>query len=239
VDRHILLEGASNFRDLGGLVTDDGRTVRRGRLYRSDALFRLTTADVAILQELGIATIIDLRSDDELRRSGPGPMEATGVRHERVPIVDVPATEERTLGEMYIDMLDGLQDRFAHIVTILADTGRLPAIVHCWAGKDRTGIVTALILSALDVPATEIVADYALTEANMRRLIEIGNPEAQDIDLSTIPAHYLEAKPETMETFLAAVAGRWGSPVGYLEAIGIDAATLDRVRANLLEPVVS
>lgn len=239
VDRHITLEGAANFRDLGGLVTTSGATIRRGRIFRSDALFRLTAADVETLTPYGLRTVIDLRSDEELQRSGPGLIHETDIRHERVPIVDVDPRQPESLEEMYVAMLRGLADRFRRIFDLLAAENTYPVVVHCWAGKDRTGIVTALVLAALGVPDDEIIADYALTEANMRRLLELSRPDAPDFDYSSIPPAWLEASPETMRRFLAAVETEWGSIPGYLSTIGVPEASLATIAAVLLEPTTA
>lgn len=225
-DRTICLEGAANFRDLGGLPATTGKVVRLGRIFRSDALHRLTGTDVDLLGTFGIATLIDLRSNEELVRSGPSPLIASGVRHHHVPVFDVDALPTdrlptTTLVDMYVSLLRNCSASFREIFRLLADAPSYPAVIHCAAGKDRTGITSALILGSLGVADDVIVADYAITDGNMTRMIEIGRDAQVDISDLDIPEHLMRAMPETMETFLLAIRTEWGSISGYLGSIGV------------------
>lgn len=239
-DREHALEGSVNFRDLGGLETRDGHAVRRGTFFRSDALARLTEADLEQLRELGIATMVDLRTDDELRRYGVSPLREHGVRHVHLPLLEQTNEPEEfepdlSLGDLYIRMLERASARVRMLFEAFADAGNLPAVVHCTAGKDRTGLTVALVLQLLGVDESSIVADYAMTDRNMARLIESRREEGQPISQVQVPEHYMRAVPETMEYFLATLDERWGSVHGYLDEIGVDVTTRDAVRANLLE----
>lgn len=235
--RHIDLEGAANFRDLGGLETADGRRIRSGRLFRSDSLHRLTAADLEALDALGITTVIDLRAEDEIRRNGPGPLSTTGIRHINFPITDIdsPTDAETTMVEAYLGLMQAAAAGFRDLFQTLAEPDTLPAIVHCMAGKDRTGVAMALILATLGIPDDTIVLDYALSEANMAPLLQLGR--GADVDLSTldIPSNWLEAKPESMQNLLRAISRRWGSVAGYLSGIGVPESTRNQLRGLLLE----
>lgn len=241
IDRELSLEGSVNFRDLGGLPTTDDRRTRAGRLFRGDALHRLTNPDLDILSELRIATLIDLRSDSELEKSGPSPLLERGTRHLHLPLFSSDTSPEAidpalTLGDLYVRMLERGTDRIRMIFQILANGRNLPTVVHCAAGKDRTGVVTALILRSIGVADITIVEDYALTDRNMIRLIERMRATGQPLSSLRVPDHYMRAVPETMEVFLRSVDDTYGSTSGYLAHVGIDAPVIAAVRDQLLEP---
>ena len=240
-DRVFHLEGAANFRDLGGLETTSGQKVRRGRIFRGDALHRLNQSDMERLSNLGIATLIDLRSPEELARSDPSPLIASGVRHLNVPVFDVDALPAdkmptTTLVDMYVNLLRSCGSSFRQIFRLLADAASYPAVIHCAAGKDRTGITSALILESLGVADDVIVADYAITDGNMARVIELGRAAHVDISELDIPDHLTRAMPETMESFLLAIRTEWGSITGYLGGIGVPNHEIATLAAHLLEP---
>lgn len=236
--RHLELEGAANFRDLGGLETPDGRRVRRSRLFRRDALHRLTAADLESLNGFGINTVIDLRAEDEIRRNGSGPLSTTGIRHINFPIVDIDVAPDSraTMPELYLGLMQAAAAGFRDLFQTLAEPECLPAIIHCMAGKDRTGVATALILSTLGISEETIVLDYALSETNMLRLLELGRGAGLDLTNLDIPPSWLEARPETMQALFLVITERWGSISGYLTEIGVSEETRQRLRSGLLEP---
>lgn len=241
IDRELSLEGSVNFRDLGGLPTTDDRRTQAGRLFRSDALHRLTNADLDILSDLGIATMIDLRSESELEKSGPSPLLDRGTRHLHLPLFSSDTSPEAidpalTLGDLYVRMLERGTGRIRAIFEILANGQHLPAVIHCAAGKDRTGVVTALVLRSIGVADITIVEDYALTDRNMMRLIEQMRTSGQPLSSMRVPDHYMRAVPETMELFLRTVDDTYGSTIGYLAHAGIDRPVIAAVRDQLLEP---
>lgn len=239
-ERRVILAGGFNFRDLGGLATAEGRVVRRRQLFRSDALHRLTREDVDVLAALGVRTLLDLRSAREIEASGVGPLREHGVRHRHVPLIpDATGTAEgyddRPMEELYERFLDDGPAAIRDVFAELAEDATLPAIVHCAAGKDRTSIVVALLLRVVGVPEAEVVADYALTDANMGEVVAAMRGGGRGEELDRVPPHLMRAVPETMRGFLARLDRRFGSPEHYLTGIGVDAATRDRVRALLLE----
>ncbi len=232
--RILRLDGAVNFRDLGGLPTHDGRRVRRGRIFRSDVLFCLTPGDTIALRQLGSRTVIDLRSREEVRNYPESPLIAAGLQHFNVPIVTDTHLVANTMVEDYLLLLRNVREGFRTLFEHLA-RDMFPVVINCFAGKDRTGLASALILSALGVPENEIVADYALSERHMVRHLNLHR--ASD----DVPAHsgplpsWLVATPATMEMTLNAISEEWGSIRGYLKAIGVSDDDLRRISRALVE----
>lgn len=153
-----------NFRDLGGPRTDDGGQVQPRRLYRSESVAYLSEADAArLVDEFGLATVVDLRGEREVARWGRGLLGERPVRYVHVPITDV----TRGLGNMstyYIDMLTRRADDMVGLLRRLLEPGALPAVVHCEAGCDRTGVVAATVLGLVGVPNEAIITDFDLTQ---------------------------------------------------------------------------
>jgi protein-tyrosine phosphatase len=242
VERRIALEGCFNFRDLGGYPTAEGRQVRWRRLFRSDALHHLTPRDVAVcVDELGIGDVVDLRSSGELRAEGRGLLESAPLRYHHLPLFDgaLPEGESRaealTLSDRYFLMAEFAREPIARVVTTLAGADA-PAVYHCAAGKDRTGVVSAVLLGLLGVRDEIIVADYAASRENLDAVIErLMSAEGYQEMLESLPPDTLHAEPATMIALLERVRERYGSMQGYAEAIGVTPATLSRLRDALLE----
>jgi protein tyrosine/serine phosphatase len=252
----IELDGAVNVRDLGGLPTRDGHQIASGVLLRSDNLQDLSPADVAKLVDgLSLTTVIDLRSIQESESEGPSPLDAvSSVRHLHLSVL--PELGERTdvvaealllkrerdrsrypddvMCGHYLGYLEDRPDSVTEAVRAIAGSDGA-AIVHCAAGKDRTGVVVALALSAVGVPAEEVVADYALTderiEAILRRLTSSRTYE-DDLKDSEIDRH--RPRPETMKAFLEQVEVRYGGVTQWLADHGFGEADLERLRARLV-----
>lgn len=241
--REVALEGSTNFRDLGGLVNRHGQAIRNGRIFRSDALARLTATDLERLSTYRITTLIDLRSVQEQERTGPSQLIAHhGTRVVHAPVTDLDASPtgmaEQTLVEMYQDFLVKGTAAYSRVFTTLSTDEELPAVIHCAAGKDRTGVAVALLLRLLDVPDETIVEDYAITDRNMQRMIRgwmESNPElASKTEGVRIPEHVVRAHPETMEAFLVALDETYGSAEDYLLTTGVTSTGIDRLRVQLL-----
>lgn len=244
-DRHLPLEGAFNFRDLGGYPTADGRSVRWRTLYRADAVHRLPDEELDLLAERGVRTIIDLRTASEVEH-GHLHDEARGLQHVHLDVLgatwkpdDLPddADPGQVLGDLYIAMVTIGAGALRDALLLLADAGRLPAVFHCAAGKDRTGVLAATVLSLLGVADEVIVADYAISGTNMDRLVERlrrDRPEALTT-MNEQPSAYLAAPPAAMERFLAHVRDTHGSVAGWVRSIGVDDDVVDELRANLLD----
>jgi len=225
IDRRIALGGPVNFRDLGGYPAAGGRSVRWGRVYRSDSLHRLDPADAPRVADLGIVTAIDFRANDELDRIGIGPLGELDVRHVHLATVDramhgrqMPdISQTRTAAEIYFTMLETGAPSYAEALRELAEPGALPAVFFCMAGKDRTGVFAALLLGLLGVADADIVADYALTSEVLEEIHARHRREVPAIDeqWANLPPDIAGAFPRTMEGLLAEVRDRYGSWDGY------------------------
>jgi protein-tyrosine phosphatase len=241
--RTLEFEGCVNFRDLGGYRTGDGRTVAWRRLFRADGLNKLTPADRAQLVDLGLATVIDLRTLDEAEQRGSFPVDDVPVRYVGLPLTDVlPATEDLPewkeatyVATRYGAMVSEGGPVLTEAIGVLASGGSLPAVMHCSAGKDRTGVLSALVLAFLGVPDESIVEDYALSAAAMERLLErlmAEYPEAADQVAKYAPA-ILHVVPETMEQFLASLHDEYGSYEELAAALDVTDDVV-RLRSTLL-----
>jgi protein tyrosine/serine phosphatase len=252
----IELDGAVNVRDLGGLPTSDGGATVPGRMLRSENLQELTPADVArLVDEIGLTTVVDLRSTNEVTIEGPAPLDAVpGVRHAHHPLLreylDVSDTVKAALVTEAADAdrarypadpmcghyLGYLEGRPEEVIGALRTIATAPgaAIVHCAAGKDRTGVIVALALAAADVDREVIVADYAASGERIEAIIERLNRSkvyAGGINGTPVKAHTPRA--ETMKAFLAELDSRHGGLATWLAANGFTAEELGQLRAKL------
>jgi protein-tyrosine phosphatase len=237
--RLIELEGCFNFRDLGGHGTEDGRIVRWGRLFRSDALHHLTASDLRhIREELGVRIVVDLRSSAERAGEVPTSLCDPPVQEHHVPLFDGErrgAPPDLALDQIYSILLRVARVPIARFVRLLAES-REPVLFHCAAGKDRTGLVSAVVLGAIGVREAEIVADYAETRRNLDRIVDrLRESASYEHVFTELPPETLHAEPATMEKFLAGVARDFGSMRGYLLGSGLTEAELALLEAGLLE----
>jgi protein-tyrosine phosphatase len=242
VERLIALEGAVNFRDLGGYVTGDGMRTRWRVLFRADGLGELTGPDLEVLRALGIRTVIDLRSGDELER-GRFDVDAHPVAFHHFPFIEeLPDAEEfdrqpGLLGTQYLEMVRDAGAQIAAALEVLAAPGALPAVFHCTAGKDRTGVLSAIVLSLLGVDEATVVADYALSGEAMQRLrakLIVKYPEGRET-IENIDEVF-SADPAQMELLLDHLRDRYGSVGAYIAGLGAGPAVVEGLRAGLLEP---
>lgn len=249
VERLVTLEGGTNFRDVGGYETAGGGRVRWGLVFRSGALHRLTAADLASLAALGLRVVYDLRSDEERDLA---PSMTGGIRYEPLPISgDAARTEEHTalfiegrltdvpadfLVHVYQAMAEGAAPIFGELLTRLAEPDGLPALVHCTAGKDRTGIAAALLLSVLGVDDAAIVDDYELSrihysDPKLARLLL----KDETIDVERYRSLF-GAPRDAMALLLTGLRDRYGSVERYLvDAAGVAPEVIAELRARLVE----
>ncbi|MEE6260852.1 tyrosine-protein phosphatase [Plantactinospora sonchi] len=229
-----------NFRDVGGVPGDDGRTVRRGRLYRSDSPHRLDDADREAFRTLGVRTVIDLRRPSEVHRDGRVPdhpgLVYQHIHPEHALWEEAAYVEElglaRYLADRYRDLAETGAAGLVAAIEVIADAEAAPVLVHCVAGKDRTGVVCALTLSLLGVADERIATDYALSaEASARFSAWIATtlPEG-----TPVPAPFLACPAEAIQIFLAELRERHGSVRRYLTGAGLDPARIEALRAHLL-----
>jgi len=233
------LRGIFNLRDLGGHATSSGRRVRLGRVFRSDALHRMDDEDAAELARLGIRRIFDLRSDAEVLKDVS--VAVAGATRIHVPLVTTtlspfdPEIDWRHLDlrERYVEMLAVGGTAIRTVLRAAADD--MPILFHCTAGKDRTGVVAAVLLRALEVPDEHIVEDYARSEANLRVLLGGLRDELTRRGMTADAIDYLTSSPpQRMRRTLGELDRRWGSTEAYLRWIGVDEECLERLRVNLL-----
>ena len=261
-DRVLSIPGTSNLRDIGGYPTSDGSEVVRQRVFRSEALvapggpasysFYDRSQDHRY-RGLGLRTVIDLRSAVEISRAPTAWAEATGARLCEIPIneggegadtnyVGMLLTGElerfdaEALGRFYLDLLERQGQNWGRAYRLLTDPGCLPALVHCAAGKDRTGVFIALLLSSLGVADNLVAEDYALTgilrpnriDAYADRFLAAG----RDPDIARA---LFESPAEAMLSMLEQLSEHYGGTQGYLrQEAGVTQEDLDAVRRNLV-----
>lgn len=229
--------GVFNFRDVGGYTGHDGRTVRWRRLFRSDSLSRLGAADKAAFAALGVRTVIDLRRPREVTRDGRvPPYDGLSYHHihpEHRDWDEIPYEERigvaRYLANRYTDLVEQGAAGIAAAVGVIAEAESAPVVVHCVAGKDRTGVVCALTLSVLGVSDEDIATDYTLTTAGTTRWLR-----SQGYLDAAPPKPYYASPAEAMLLFLEDLRERHGSPEGYLLAAGLTTEQIHSLRAHLL-----
>lgn len=259
-DRVVGLEGAPNFRDLGGYRTGDGRQVRWRRLFRAGSLAELTAADLAVVASLGIGYVFDLRTDLEVT-AAPDP--DLGARRVHLPVIDgaidvealttavrsgdLAALPEGLLVSGTARIATEFPDQWAVLLDhFLANPGEA-TLIHCTGGKDRTGWAAALVLRALGVAPDVVLEDYVLSNdcladrtavriASVRSTVaaNLGVPE-DAVDLGGLPG-LLGVRPTYLRAAFDAVDAEHGSFDTYLiDALGCSVAKLTRLRDNLLE----
>ena len=245
--RLIGLEAVHNFRDLGGYPTASGRSTKWRTLFRSDGLYRLRGVDdMSRVRQLGLKSVIDLRTEREQRDQGIFPTDDIEVSFHHLSIVDATWSDTKTpkfddevefLVWGYRDMLEIGSSRFADAMHVLAQTDSMPAVFHCAAGKDRTGVLAALLLSSLGVDDAHICADYGLTQDAMQRTIawsKVHRPELAE-RYANIPKAFLAADPRAMQIVLTELAQQHGSVRNYVREIGVADATVEALGDLLLQ----
>ncbi|WP_213455160.1 tyrosine-protein phosphatase [Rhizomonospora bruguierae] len=236
--RSVTFENLYNFRDLGGLPVAPGGTTRTDRLYRSDSVAYASASDTAwLVERLGLATVVDLRGEREVDLFGRGLLARTGVRYVAAPIDKL--AEYDDLAGYYLGVLAERGDVLVTAIRGLLEPGALPAVIHCEAGCDRTGVLVATILSLIGVPDADICADYLLTSAAVAAIIERDRWLATRLNLVDAADLNLDyddwvLAAETMPATLAGMRARWGDAAGWAAAHGLRPEELDRLRETLV-----
>ena len=245
--RRIPLDGAVNFRDLGGYETADGRRLRWGRVFRSDSLAELSAADLSRLEGLGVRTVCDFRGEPEREHKPNRPLGAAVTTHAigfmpqggdelliaaRDGSID-PTEIERRVQDIYRRFAVKHSASFAQLLELIASADALPLIYHCTSGRDRTGFASAMLLTALGVPRATIEADYALSNVYRRDLrFQVGDAVSADVMSALTQAH-----PDYLRAALNAIEAVHGSIETYLrDCLGVDDTRRARLREHLLEP---
>ena len=244
-DRHYPFEACFNFRDIGGYLNQDGKRVKKGLYFRTGRQDRMTENDLAQLSDLKISTQIDLRKPDEVLDQGKGPLESMGANYINIAVIPEGGSDQLSKlvgdtgisGKRYLGYLEFGPTSWLRLFGILAKEENLSVVLHCTAGKDRTGVSTAFLLSVLGVSRAVIEADYLLTNLDTERQADfiertVGYPEGYDRE-SMISA--AGVPKDAMKDFLDGVESKWGSVIEYLTKIGVTQEQMDSVRNNFLE----
>ena len=263
-ERHVPLEGQTNFRDLGGYETDDGRTVKWGQVYRSGRLSKLTDHDLVHLESLGIRTVVNLLTDDDIEVYGRNRLPA-GAREASMPIDSDTATELANLtndalksgdfsmipGELNSDihriLIHDGQQQYAALLREIANLANRPLVFHCSHGVHRTGTGAAILLSALGVPWETVREDYLLSNTYRhdevrRRLVQLRQLAAEkqgivpeEVDMGNMEA-FLIQDGSYIDASYDEIIKLYGSRSGYIsEGLGLTKSELDRLRDSLLD----
>lgn len=248
-NREIDVPGVKNFRDLGGLIGENGKRVRRGLVFRSAKLDKITPEGEAVLDRLGIRTIVDFRSPGEQRRN-PTRYERGNVLQICLPVFkDTPEgyfeerltpglTPQGALALMEAANRSFARERceaFRDFFELFNDEKNFPLVFHCTGGKDRTGFAAAMIYSALSVSDADIRADFLLsqkntiprTERSVHRFLEIVPAETLDVLLTVFP--------QFLDAALNEINNAWGTRERFLrDALGLTPERAERLRRFLL-----
>jgi protein-tyrosine phosphatase len=254
-ERFLPVPSSFNFRDIGGYATENGRLVRWGQVYRSGSLAALSPEDQAYLQGLGLRLVCDLRSPGEVKQAPDclpddggmvawqRPLRSQESNRQQVRVLRQHRQQmDALLLRVYTEMIiEENASQVGEILTAVADEGKRPLLIHCAAGKDRTGMVIALLLLLLGVPEETVLADYSLSNLahkaiqqamrrDMRQVLWVGMRPAQLYPL-------LLADPATLRAALATVRQRYSTVEAYLcGPAGMQPETLAALRAALLTP---
>lgn len=240
-ERRLNFRGCFNFRDVGGYRTTDGLRVRWRRLYRSDGLHHLTAEDQKEVTALGLASVVDLRTPEEVAEQGWSRVRTTEYH---LPMADLLAwfgtdechAEAALVADSYYAMLTASCETIREVLAILTDPSSYPAVVCCPFGVDRTGIVTAVVLGLLGVADEVIVTDFAASrEAVLRRLgrLRFEHPSSVRQELDRFGRGLLGVLPDAIGQLAQRIRAEHGSFAGYAESIDM-AGAVPYLRAALL-----
>ena len=216
--RHIYFESVINFRDLGGYRARDGRSVSWRRLFRSGDFRSMTANDLALLTgEIGVNSVVDLRSPPEVEKQGIGRLAEADINYQNLAFFtgvdrkeDEKAFQEcKSMGEIYLYMISNrqLNERIVAALEVIAAPENHPLVFHCAVGKDRTGILAAVLLGAVGVSDDDIIQDYALSHSHIQELYRKFQKDPKTSkDIQPLPDYFWEATPESMTLFLSSLS---------------------------------
>jgi hypothetical protein len=241
--QHVPFEACFNFRDIGGYPAAGGMQVRRGRYYRSGGLQNMSASDIERARGLGLTTVLDLRFPAEVSAGGGlgALFEGTTTRWELPVLPDGRSAEldaelgPGISGRRYLGYLATGKPALAKSFELIANPENHAVVIHCTAGKDRTGIHTALVLDILGVDDGVIAQDYALTNVDTERWMAWLDARGR-LRESATAADY-GVPPGAIAIFLDGIREQYGSATDFASSIGVSDATLDALRDGLLEPV--
>ena len=261
--RHVPLEGQSNFRDLGGYRTEDGRTVKSGQIYRTGVLAHLSDEDVSVLKKLKIKTVVNFLGDAEIRDAGKDRL-PEAVQEVRYPIdtgddlavkilkarrtADFSGVPKELNAEIHRMLMRDAKKEYADLLREIAAPANRPIVFHCSHGVHRTGTGAAILLSALGVPWETVRKDYLLSNRYRKKEIEKRleqlrqqaaknqNISPDKVDMTNMNAFYI-LKAEYIDASLDEAVTKYGSMREYIrKGLGVDDATVEKLRDQLLEP---
>lgn len=238
------IDGLVNVRDLGGLQTHDGRVIRTRQVIRSDNPKGMTEqGQLDLTNVVAPALVVDLRMVLEVTHEG------YTIEHESARMVHLPMLPQSgitpaqieaggadNLVDDYLRQLETNAPSITEALRLMANPENRPLVVHCTAGKDRTGIVIAMLLDILGVSHENIVADYHVTSVNMAPIVDRirGAQVFKDNGLATAPDWIFASEPETMRAFLVGMTNTYGSAEEWARAKGLDASDITRLRDTIL-----
>ena len=232
--RALAWDGCRNVRDLGGLPTEDGGDTRFGAVVRADNLRRLSEAGWQALLDYGVRTAVDLRRPDELALDPPGAAPIEVVHLDFCPLDLIHADFALQLEDAYLDMLETFHANFALAIGAVAHAPAGGVVVHCLVGRDRTGLVAALLLRVAGVEASAVAADWAESESNLAAELRAWVAAAEEPRERRRREGFVDgASAEAMENVLGELDRLYGSAPEYLLMGGAGETELELARARL------
>ena len=251
--RRVVLDGEMNFRDLGGYETSDGRSVKWGKIFRSGNLHRLTDHDMALLEQMDIRLICDLRTPTEVAKYPDRLPDNYSISYIHLPIAhsefdatsamdlvrkgDISWLTDEFMTDRYLRNIDGFAGTWGTVMEQLSESESRPLLFHCSAGKDRAGACAALILLFLGVPEETILYDHGLSNVFLIGWLEemYDYIRSFDVDPERL-SPYLTAPRDAMVALLEHIRDTYGSATEYLsETAGVDLKILEEVKRVLIE----
>ena len=252
--RHIPLASIQNLRDLGGYSTADGRTTRWGTFLRSAGMSKLNRDDQQTMVDYGVGAVVDLRSHQKIKDE-PNPFadhddvvyhhfDFWGDRMTGYQSSPASLTQDAKLADLYRAGFPACEAIIGEIMTTLADGGDHATVFHCGAGKDRTGMIAALLLGLAGVPNQTIAADYALTEDYLDEpLRDHSNPDPMfmpgagldNAEVAELPLYFHSCLPGTMAMALAFLDDEYGGVEAYVRKTGLSDTQINQLRSKFVE----
>ncbi len=236
-----------NFRDLGGYQTTGGRKVAWRRIFRSGELHNMTRDDADRLKEkIGLTSVLDLRSNLEINQHGLGLITESGFNYFNVSLISDGGDREgnirryqniNDMGQFYLRLAaqKDFSQGIVQSLEIIADPANHPLVFHCSAGKDRTGVLAAILLNSLDVITEDIVNDFLLSEPYVKIVASrIQNDPKLAEDHKSLPEYFWRVRPESMVMFLTGLKQEYGSVKMYLDAQGAKPSLITQLKNTLL-----
>ncbi len=238
------LEKALNFRDLGGYLTIANVTVKKDVLFRSDALTNLTPEDISTIINKNIRTVIDLRTKFEIEQGENKLAHLEGVDYYNISLMDNVHSNEMnslentmpdSMGELYVSLLDNACSEIVAVFDIILNNSDYGTVFHCTAGKDRTGVIAALILDLLGVSFGDIIDNYIITEQLMEPIFTEMASKYENATGTIFPKYLFESRAESIEELLQHLYSKYFGAKSYLITNGFDQSKINRFKKAFLE----